>query len=623
MAPRRPSPGQAGAPAAPPALIALAVVETARRRLLGEWRGLQTGGQRLARTRAPKLIATPRDFRPTDPEIGRALLAGRFRLAGVELDVGPGGDPWNRPSPTRRFAVELHRFAFLPHLAASGVAGAREGLRLLLDWRRAFGRPDAFAWGPEVLERRVFNLACATRRLGGVASEVESAELLGALQQQAHHLLDLGRTPVRAAERAVAATLAAAALGGPAAERLLTDGLKRLTHDLELAVLPDGGHRTRSPQAGLELLFDLLSLDDLLLQRGREAPQALVSTVDRLGALVRFHTFGDGRLASFHGGEAVAAAPALAAMGEEPAEAAPPSHASHSAYHRLCGPTLQVIADAGPPAQGPWSLTACAQPLALEVVAGGDRLFANSGWSPDAAGPQAMRLSAAGNTADVGRGSAGWPLTGFMARALGPRLVYAPQAVEARRAENEDGVWLELVHDGWARSFGLTHTRRLFVAHATDEMRGEDVFTPAPGASGRKAATFTVHFHLFPGVQASVARDGRSVLLRGPSDRGWWFRNDAAQVSLEASVCFLDGQPRRTQQVALGADVPLDGPARVRWKLSPVEPAPRPRSSSQVAATPQRLDGLPAAAPIARPMQAEPTQAEPPQAEPTPPEASA
>jgi uncharacterized heparinase superfamily protein len=193
----------------------------------------------------------------------------------------------------------------------------------------------------------------------------------------------------------------------------------------------------------------------------------------------------------------------------------------------------------------------------------------------------------------VGRGSAGWPLTGFLARALGPRLIYGARTVQARREENESGVWLEMVHDGWFKTFGLSHARRLFVGYASDELRGEDVFTAMPEGARPKAATFTVHFHLFPGVQASVARDGRSVLLRGPSDRGWWFRNDAAHVSLETSVCFIDGQPRRTQQVALQADIPLDGPARVRWKLTPVEaPPPRPKAPKAEAApdpTPEML----------------------------------
>ena len=586
----RPLQGQGGAPSAPLPLALAAAAETIRQRLADEWRGLGVGRRRPARSRNLKLIATPRDFRPPNPEVGRALIAGRFLLAGAELDVGPGGDPWDRISPTRRFAVELHRFAFLPDLVACGATGAKEGLRLFLEWRRAFGKPDAFAWGPAVLERRVFNLACAARRLSAVASDVEAMELFTALLHQADYLLSLGAAPTRAAERAAAAALTASALNSAPAERLLAQSLKRLSSDLQQAVLGDGGHRTRSPQAGLELLLDLLSLDDLLLQRGREAPLAMVNAMDRLSAAARFHTLADGRLASFHGGEAVAPERVRAVMSEEGSDAPPPVHAPHSGYHRLSGPNLQVMVDAGPPAEGPWSLTACGQPLALEILAGTDRLFANGGWSPDAAGPQAMRLSAAANTAAVGRGSAGWPLTGFLARALGPRLIYGAQTVQSHREENEAGVWLEMSHDGWHKPFGLTHARRLFVDRTGDELRGEDVFTPISEGARPKAATFTVHFHLFPGVQASVARDGRSVILRGPSDRGWWFRNDAAQVSLEASVCFIDGQPRRTQQVALQSDIPLDGPARMRWKLTPIDP---PLPKAKAARAEAALDPMP------------------------------
>jgi uncharacterized heparinase superfamily protein len=216
----------------------------------------------------------------------------------------------------------------------------------------------------------------------------------------------------------------------------------------------------------------------------------------------------------------------------------------------------------------------------MELTAGLDRLFSNGGWSPDAAGPQAMRMSAAGVTLQVAQDSAGRPLTGFLARALGARLVGATHHVAARREENEAGGWLELSHDGWAAGFGLTHDRRLYIDKMTDEMRGEDVLTPAPGKTGpREPVAFQVRFHVFADVEASLARDGRSVLLRGPSGRGWWFRNDAPSVTVEPSVLFQDGQPRRTSQVVLHADVGQEG-ARVRWKLAPVEPPPpRPRAA--------------------------------------------
>ena len=573
-------------------LWALALATAAARRLAYEWRGVAAGSHRLQRARAPKLSATPRDFRPTDPEVGRALLGGRLRLAGAELEIGPGGDPWDRPSPTRRFAVELHRFAFAPHLIACGEAGAREALRLFLEWRRLFHRPNAFAWGADVLELRVFNLAAGARRMTAVASDVEAADLTGSLLHQARVLLSLAGEPARAAERAAASAIAAGALTGAPAERLLDQAQARLATALGETVLPDGGHRTRAPEAALELLFNLLTLDDLLLQRGREASAAMVSAMDRLAAALRFHTLSDGRLASFHGGEAVEGERVAAALNEDAFDTPAPGHAPHSAYHRLDGPRLHLLVDCGPPAAAAWSVTACGQPAALELTAGEDRLFCGGGWSPDAAGPQAMRLAGAHSTVQVGGGSAGGgsagrPLTGFLARALGPRLVGGAAQVTARREENEAGVWLEVSHDGWAKAFGLTHDRRLFVDAAADEMRGEDVLTPALGRPALKEAVpFSLRFHVFPEVEASLALDGRSILLRGPSSRGWWFRNDAPRVGLEPSVCFRGGQPRRTVQIVLQGAVGQEG-ARVRWKLTPVERPPSRARPRAAAATPE------------------------------------
>jgi uncharacterized heparinase superfamily protein len=312
----------------------------------------------------------------------------------------------------------------------------------------------------------------------------------------------------------------------------------------------------------------------------------MVSAMDRLAAALRFQMLSDGRLASFHGGEAVEPERVRAALNEDVLEAPAPSEASHSGYHRLDGTRLHLMVDTAAPASGAWSTSACAAPAALEVTADQDRLFCGGGWSSDAAGPQAMRLTAAATTLQVAQGSAGRPLTGFRARALGARLVGAAVQVAARREENETGVWLELTHDGWVADYGLSHDRRLFVSRGSDEIRGEDVLIPAPGRPARTAVVpFAVRFQVWPDVEASLARDGRSILLRGSSGHGWWFRNDAPQVTLEPSVCFRGGLPRRTVQVVLHAEVGAEG-ARVRWKLGPVEPPPpRPRSRAGASAT--------------------------------------
>jgi uncharacterized heparinase superfamily protein len=547
----------------------------ARRQGEREWFGNPLHRMLLARPAPDGLSANPRDARPVDAAEGRRLVAGVFDLGGVRMNVGPEGDPFDRPSPSRGFALGLHRFAWLGDLLTQDEAGARQGLRLAMEWRRVFGRWNGFSWSPDVLERRVFNWACAARRLTAVASDAERAAFAQDLARQARHLLSIGEAPERALQRAVAAGVAGCALAGEAGERLIDRALAVLEKGLAEAVAADGVHASRCPETGLELLFDLLTLDDALHQRGQAGPDDLPRTIDRLSAAARFFTLPDGALASFQGGEAVPAERIAAALAHQDEPGQPSLKAPHGGYYRLDGSGLCVIVDGGAPAAGPWSATACAQTLAVEILAGSDRLITGCAWSPDAAAPQALRLTDGASSVSLSDASAGEPLRGLPAFGLGPRLAGAARQVEVRRHDAETGAWLECSHDGWAAGFGLYHDRRLYLDLAAGELRGEDAFRPVvegpPTEGPRRYLPFTVRFHLHPEARASVARDGKSVLLRGPSDQGWWLRNDALQVSVEPSAHFEGRRPRRSSQVVLTGQVRLDIGGRIRWKLSRAE----------------------------------------------------
>jgi uncharacterized heparinase superfamily protein len=548
------------------------------RRLLDEWQGSALYRLTVGSPKVEGLGVQPRDLRPPDPEAGRRILAGAFVLAGATLTMGPRGDPWDRASPDRRFAVALHRFGWMRDLVAAGGEGVTEGLRLTLEWLRVFGSWNSFAWGADVLERRVFNLACAARTLCAGASDAEAGRIAGSLARQVRTLLDQGGGPARAAERATAAAVGAAALSGRAAEHLLARSLAALDRALEDTLLPEGGHASRSPQAALELLFDLSTLDEALTQMGRPAPEAVSRGIDRLAAAVRFFTLGDGRLAAFQGGEALSPAYVAAARAQDQLADRPPPP-SCNGYQRLEGRKLQLVADAAPPAAGAWSTAACGQPLALEALAGGKRLIVGGGWSPEGAGHHALRVVDAASTASLGDQACGAPLQGFAGNVLGSRLADGCGATVVERREAPGAVWLELAHDGWARRFGLRHERRLYLDAAGDEVRGEDRFTALAAAKGgdRRFIPFTVRFHLHPEVSALIARDRKSVLLKPEGDEaGWWLRNDALDVSLEPSLYCQDGDVRRSQQIVLRGQARADSGARVRWKLSsaaaPVDP---------------------------------------------------
>ena len=527
-------------------------------------------GLTLDGPRCEGLGAAPRDVRPADSTIGRAVLNGRFVLAGAVLEVGAGGDPWDQPSPTYAFAVELHRFSWLPHLLAQGEAGQRRALALTLGWWSLFGRWSPFAWSRGVLSRRVFHLACSARKLAAVADADQQALLVRMLARQTRHLLRLHQERGFALEDAAAAGVAGAALAGDAGARLYRRALKRLPKALDNTVLPDGCHASRSPEATLELLFDLLALDDALLQRGEPAPEDLTRALDRLTAALRVFAMADGRLACFQGGEAASAERVSAGRAHDDQDGEVSLSLPHGRYERLQGQLMQVIVDAGAPARGAWGVTACDQPLALEVVCGRDRLITNAGWSARSPERQGFRSIAAGSTLALGDGSPLEPLEGRLARILGTRLEGPLYRVEVRRHDSEGGALLELAHDGWSERFGLTHERRLYLDQRMDELRGEDRLFPTEGSRARTlAAPFCARFILHPEAQVSLARDRKSVLLRGPSSRGWWFRNDAADVAVEPGVHFENGVPQKTSQIVLRGVARTDGLTRLRWKITP------------------------------------------------------
>lgn len=556
-----------------PALWPAIAGRLAARQMWVELYGLPGYALTLKGRAASGFASTPRDFRPVDPAVGKGVLSGRFALAGSSLEIAAGEDPFNRPSPTRAFAVDLHAFAWLPSLMLHGERGAREALRLTLVWAEVFARWSPFAWDPEILARRAFNLACAARRMGQVATEAERLKLTDVVGRQGRQLLRPPGGVASLAERLTAAAVTGCALAGPAGAAIRKKALGRLSRALGRTVGEDGGHASRSPEAGLELLLDLLTLDDALGQLSEPAPDGVRAAVARLEQGLRLLTLPDGRLATLQGGGPSTAARVAAARGEDEGDRVDAgASGTVGGATRIRSPLLTVVADTAPPARGAWSAAACAQPLALEVVCGRDRMITGCGWTPRAADRQGLRLPPGHSTLTLGETSTGEPLGGWKGDLLGPRLIGRPLHVTADRRDGEGAVWLEIEHDGWVHDFGLLHQRRLYLDQRLDELRAEERLHPAPGQRDvvrAIAAPYAARFQLEPGVQASLARDRRSILLRGHSGRGWWFRTDGPDVAIEPSVHVDDGLTRRSLQIVVRGSARTDSETKIRWKLSP------------------------------------------------------
>ena len=534
--------------------------------------GLPGYGLTLKGRAGQGFAATPRDFRPVDPACGKGVAGGKFILAGASLEVAADEDPWNRPSPTRAFAVELHAFAWLPSLMLQGEQGAREAVRLTLGWAATFSRWSPFAWDPEILSRRAFNLACAARRMGHGATEAERLKLADILGRQGRQLLRPPGGQAGKAERLTAAAVAGCVLAGAGGVSLRRPALRGLARALDRTVGADGGHASRSPEAGLELLLDLLSLDDALSQLSETTPESVTAAIQRLTDALRLQTLPDGRLITLQGGGPSTAARVAAARAHDEAETPESPAGTVGGVARIRSPLLTIATDVAAPARGAWSAAACAQPMALEIVCGKDRLVTGCGWTPRAGDRQGLRLPPGHSTLTLGEGSTGEPLGGWKAGLLGHRLVGRPLHVDVQQRDGEGAVWLEVEHDGWVHDYGLLHQRRLYLDQRLDELRAEERLHPAPDHKDvvrAIAAPYAVRFQLEPGVQASLARDRRSILLRGHSGRGWWFRTDGPDVAIEPSVHIDESLTRRSLQIVVRGSARTDSETKIRWKLSP------------------------------------------------------
>jgi uncharacterized heparinase superfamily protein len=140
-----------------------------------------------------------------------------------------------------------------------------------------------------------------------------------------------------------------------------------------------------------------------------------------------------------------------------------------------------------------------------------------------------------------------------------------PDRVEIERHEADGAQWLDASHDGYRRTHGVVHRRRLYLSNSGDDLRGEDLLEPQPGPG----TPIVLRFHLHPAVTAVLQEEEGGVLMRLPGGQGWRMRARGARIALEDSVSMA-AEPRRAQQIVLTSNGEAES---VQWALSRVLPA--------------------------------------------------
>lgn len=502
--------------------------------------------------RVPDAPALPvRDPWPGDPVRGARLLKGEFVMGGGACPLNTGD--WATTGPVVLRAA-AHGFAWLRDLRALGTDAARLRARALVsDWINASPN-HAIAQRPDVIGARIAAWLGHYDFFASTADDGFRQKLMARLVTDARGLsAALPAEELDARALTALKGLIAAAVALPEHSGLLTRALRFLPQEIARQVLPDGCHVERSPAAQLAALQDLTEIRALLQASQTPPPTVLAAAIERMAPALRVLRHGDGGLALFNGSKEESPALVDLVLTQAGRGGRGPSSLTNGGFQRMQAGRSLVLVDCGAPPPPGLDRFSHAGTLSLELSIGRERLIVNCGAFP--AGPDAwhdaLRATAAHSTL---------VLADFSSSEIKPEgLGRRPEEVKAQRQEANGAHWLEAEHDGWRRTLGAVHRRRLYVAESGEDIRGEDVIEASQPLS------FTVRFHLHPDVQASVQQDGDAVLLRLRTGGGWRLRADGARLSLEESIYFGGPEPRRSEQVVLTGTA--DGAQMVKWAI--------------------------------------------------------
>jgi uncharacterized heparinase superfamily protein len=548
----------------------------AERRPFGRW---MLGSPLYSLTlghRSPKsFFAVAPDPWPGDPALGQRMVVGEFAAFGAVGQAAPASNdpPWQRPGASPLWLDAVNGFAWLRDLRDCGdPSSATVAVRLVDDWTDREWRWSPSTWKREVLAQRIVAWIRHFDWLAAAADPDFSARFVFAIARQRVHLRRAARTALGGQEAVlVLKALIFADLAfirdGKRYEKSLAHSLSRLAKFVKRYVAHDGVVAERAPHVQMAVLRHLLDVRAALASADRRPPAEIVAAIDRLAPMLRFFRHGDGGLALFNGtweGDRTLIDLVLARSGSN--EGAP-AMALQSGFQRMAAGTSLVIADAGSPPGRGMDGSAHAGTLSFEMSAAHERLVVNCGIHPGAPREwrQFMRYTAAHSTAVVDD-------TNSTEITDHGSLEYRAGNVLVDRAEDQGAQWLDMSHDGYRSLYGIIHRRRLWLSPDGGDLRGEDLFT---GPEGRPVMVpdrrFIVRFHLHPSVKATLAQSGQAVLMRLPSGRGWRLRASGAGIGLAESIYLgEEGRQRRTEQIVLVGQIPLEG-AAVKWALTRME----------------------------------------------------
>ena len=533
--------------------------------------------RRAARTKtATAFVSAPEPRTIGVVARGRQLVAGNFLFSGLLVE-GPNLSIWDIARQNPVVADEIHGCAWLDDLAAVGDERARSrAQKWVFEWVDRYGNGTGPGWMPDLAGRRLIRWINHGFFLLRGQEKPVTDRFYQSLARQMQFLSRRWRVTPSGLPRfeALAGTIyAGLSLEGMDAH--VERAVAALARDCDSEIDAGGAIATRNPEELLEVLTLLNWTVEALQETGRTVPRAIERAVERIVPTLRALRHADGALARFHGGGAGLEGrvdQAFASSGIKDL----PEPGLHMGFARLTAGRTSVIVDAAAPPASAASARAHASTLGLELTSGRRPIIVCCG-SGARFGDDWRRASRATPS------HATLCIDGVSSSHLGKQTELLTNVPSLVRSNTNDPGTLELSHNGYHSSHGLTHARILHLSVDGRMLDGEDLLTTLNAADEAtfdaavaQGSSFSVRFHLHPDVDAKLDMGNTAVSLRLKSGEVWVFRHDgAAELTLAPSVYLQNGRlkPRASQQVVLSGRA-MSYATRVRWSLAKAQDTP-------------------------------------------------
>lgn len=469
------------------------------------------------------------EFRPSDREAVREMMAGRYLLASKLVESG-GASPFALEVEHADWLWNLNSFSWLRHFRDVRDPGERRFARtLVLDWISRDGQFTRDSWTPALCAQRVLNWLRHLNLLLEGANPEQSRAIQRALGTQIQSLKVRRRLAGDPADELFAAiALVGAELCEQGDKTDVGKYVDRLNLLLDEQLDRSGMHVSRNPRLQLQLLVELASIRSALGSHKSEATGELSAQVERMHESLDALTLGSGEPVYFNG------------CGQLPHDVLIAVQANGSTRRRksrllggygiLRDGDAVVVADSGLVPPPGLAGEAHSSALAFEFSHGTELILGSCGPAPSDL-PDSKPLFRQGiahsaptiDAEDAQPVAAGGSMAG--------RLIQAG-AAPAMTLDAADHL-LTITSSGYARRFGVDLERRLTLLSGGTTLVGQDRMI-ASGAP--KPGLLAVRFHLAPGVMVRRNRDEGIVRLVLPNGAVWSFLWEGAEFHEEDSV---------------------------------------------------------------------------------------